>query len=55
MSDTMAALLIVPFLIALVVVLECTRTGCTWLHRRYRAPRTEQASMPQMDAVAEHI
>ena len=41
MSETMAAVLIVPFLIALAVTLECARTGCTWLHRRIRRPATE--------------
>ena len=39
MSDTMAAILILPVLIALTVALECTRHGCTWLHRRTRGRR----------------
>lgn len=34
MSDTTIAILIVPLLLGLTIVLECTRIGCTWLHRR---------------------
>lgn len=40
MSDTTAALLILPFLTVLVVALECSRLGCTRLSRWVRGVRT---------------
>lgn len=39
MSETTAALLILPSLAALVLVLECSRVGCTRLSRRWARPR----------------
>lgn len=47
MSDTMAALFILPVLLGLVVALECARTGCTWLHRRVRGARRTPALYSQ--------
>ena len=44
MSDTTIAILILPFLIALTVALECTRVGCTKLARRVRGRRESVAS-----------
>ncbi len=43
MSDTTAAVLILPALAALVLVLECSRLGCTHLFRHLRKPRTIKA------------
>lgn len=42
MSETLAAFLILPVLIGLVAVLECTRAGCTWLSKRLRRPALTQ-------------
>lgn len=42
MSDTAIAILILPVLIALTVVLECTRVGCTKLSRHLRAGQNLQ-------------
>jgi hypothetical protein len=54
MSDTMAAVLILPVLIALVIALECARTGCTWLHRRIRDRRAgDSVAMPASVASAQ--
>ena len=44
MSDTTIALVILPFLIALTVALECTRIGCTKLARRLRESRGRAAT-----------
>ena len=40
MSDTTAAILILPTLAALVLVLECSRLGCTRLHRQLQKAPT---------------
>ena len=52
MSETMVALLILPVLIALVVTLECARTGCTWLHRRMRKSPSESVFTPAANVSA---
>jgi hypothetical protein len=50
----MAAVLILPVLTALVITLECARTGCTWLHRRIRSRRAgEGVAMPVSVASAQ--
>lgn len=36
MSETAAAILILPVLASLVLVLECSRIGCTHLKRRWQ-------------------
>jgi hypothetical protein len=41
MSDTMIAVVILPFLIGLTVVLECTRVGCTRVLRHVREAKRE--------------
>ncbi len=46
MSDTLAAILILPTLAALVLVLECSRLGCTHLSRRLRKPRILDVRQP---------
>ncbi len=43
MSETAAAILILPTLAALVLVLECSRLGCTHLSRRWAKPRAATA------------
>ena len=43
MSDTLAALLILPTLAALVLVLECSRIGCTKVVRLIKMRRGEEA------------
>ncbi len=44
MSDTLIAILILPFLIVLTVALECTRIGCTRLSRKVREKREGAAT-----------
>jgi len=43
MSDTMVAILMLPVLILLVLLLECSRVGCTWLIKRHREARVKSA------------
>ncbi len=45
MSDTTIAILILPVLIALTLVLECTRVGCTRLARKLREARSPRQGM----------
>ena len=47
MSETTIAILILPVLIALTAVLECTRIGCTKLARHLRESRV-QARVPNI-------
>ncbi len=49
MSDTLAAIVILPFLAALVLVLECSRVGCTHLKRRVQ--RNRQTALSSGEAV----
>lgn len=42
MSETTAAIFILPTLAALVLVLECSRVGCTRLTRRLKAAPAQQ-------------
>ncbi len=44
MSDTLAALAILPTLAALVLVLECSRIGCTKVLRLIKRRRDEEAA-----------
>ncbi len=39
MSDVTAAIIILPLMAALVLVLECSRIGCTRLKRRLQNSR----------------
>ena len=45
MSDTAIALVVVPFLIVLTMVLECTRICCTWALRSYRTAKAQDRNM----------
>ena len=45
MSDTATAIIILPILVALTLLLECTRVGCTRLSRKLRESRVPRASM----------
>ncbi len=49
MSDTTIAIIILPFLVALTVALECTRIGCSRIIRRLREPRAETSHMQAQD------
>ena len=49
MSDTVIAFLILPFLVALTVALECTRVGCSRVIRKLREPRAETSQMQAQD------
>ena len=40
MSDITIAIVILPLMAALVLVLECSRIGCTHLKRRIQKTRT---------------
>lgn len=52
MSDMTAAIAIVPFLVLLTLVLECSRIGCTWLRTRNRDLRSQRESeSPQPELV----
>lgn len=44
MSDTLAALLIIPTLAVLVLVLECSRVGCTSMWRMWKQGRADDPS-----------
>lgn len=46
MSDTAVAILVLPFLIALTVLLECSRVGCTRIARKLREARSQEARSP---------
>jgi len=45
MSETTAAILILPSLAALVIVLECSRIGCTRLARRLRGAEIRESKV----------
>ncbi len=46
MSDTAAAVLILPFLATLVLLLECSRLGCSRLLRHTQKAPTGRAGPP---------
>jgi hypothetical protein len=45
MSDTTAAIIILPVLAALVIALECSRVGCTRFSRFLRDSRAEKKAV----------
>ena len=49
MSETAAALFILPVLAGLVLVLECSRLGCTHLFRRMQRARVPQGKAVVQD------
>ena len=54
MSETAAALLILPFLAALVVVLECSRLGCKSVMRRWSVSRSAtELESPEFSSTAD--
>ncbi len=46
MTDTLAAIVILPALLALVIVLECAHAGCSFLLNLYRSARERRPSLP---------
>ena len=50
MSDTAIAILILPFLVVLTVLLECTRIGCTRMARKLRESRPESTHSSRLQA-----
>ena len=50
MSETLIAVTILPFLIALTVVLECTRVGCSRVARTLREARSRSSTQRSPDS-----